>query len=173
VPFSDDRVLEDARELLRLATALRDQTDGRARRDCEENIQRAEDAISAIERQYGDASVDELEAKLATDPVRLAHWAREAGLTWLRIDSAEDVVAAAQRAALSATAAGRAAQPQPCLIEVVEAEGWHLEHVQTVYVPTKVQTSVWMGADLLGGDVVEGETRYTYLFRRVDPGGIA
>ena len=36
------------------------------------------------------------------------------------------------------------------------------------FVPTRVQTSILRGADLLGGDVVEGDEKYLYLFRRAD-----
>ena len=36
------------------------------------------------------------------------------------------------------------------------------------FVPTMVQTSILRGADLLGGDLVQGQESYLYLFRRLD-----
>lgn len=65
-----------------------------------------------------------------------------------------------------AAAAGGPATDGRCAIDLVEAEGWRLEHVVHRFVATKVQTSVLMGADLLGGDRIEGDARYLYLFRR-------
>ena len=55
------------------------------------------------------------------------------------------------------------------MIDAVEAEGWRLEHVASMFRPTRVQTSVLRGAEVfMGGDVVDGEETYLYLFRRAD-----
>ena len=97
----------------------------------------------------------------------LAREARAAGLTWLETRRGEDVVAAEMLAALADDPSAGSAPP-PSMIDAVEAEGWRLEHVAAMFRPTKVQTSLLRGADLLGGDVVDGEETYLYLFRRVD-----
>jgi hypothetical protein len=44
-----------------------------------------------------------------------------------------------------------------------------LEHVSCLFRPTKVQTSPFRGAEFfMGGEIVNGEERHLYLFRRAD-----
>jgi hypothetical protein len=172
VPLTDGGGLDEARELLKVASALRDATDGPLRADCEAQIQRAKEAIDRYESGLADDRVQQLEAGLKQDPAKLARWAKEAGLRWLQVETDTDAAAAVQTAAIAAAATGRDEPPQTCLIDAVEAEGWRLEHVQNVFRPTMLQTSPLRGAEFfMGGEVVEGQMRYFYLFRRVDEQG--
>ena len=170
VTFTGDDGDTEARGVLALAGQLRDVTQGGVRGECEEHIARAERLLNAGQRAASDGRVSEFEEELRQDPARLARWAREAGLTWLEIECAEDVVAAEMHAAMAAAAAGQSSTPPAgCLIDAVEAEGWRLEHVSSLFRPTKVQTSAFRGAEVfMGGEVVEGEEKYLYLFRRED-----
>jgi len=164
VSFAGDDGEAAARGVLSLATQLRDGTEGSVRAQCEEHIARAERLLSTEERVFAQTRIDRLEADLRQDPVGLARWAREAGLTWLELASAEDFVAAHMRSAMDADGAGGTAAA--CVIDAVEAEGWRLEHVSSIFRPTRLQTSPLRGADLfMGGDVVEGTDVHLYLFR--------
>ena len=166
--FAGDDGDAEARAVLALATLLRDATEGRVRADCEEQIARAERLLTQAEQMSAKQRVDRREAELRGDHVALARWAREAGLTWLRITSAEDLVDAPMRTAMASEGTS-ASDPEPCALDAVEAEGWRLEHVTCLFRPTRIETSPLRGADLfLGGDVVDGEERYLYYFRRVD-----
>jgi hypothetical protein len=152
--------------LIELATAIRARNgDSSLQSDCDAHIDRARKRLAADEQSAAAARVAQLRAEL-DEPVRLARWAAQAGLGWLEVTSADDVVAASQSRAMAAAADGAAAHEQ-CLIDLVEAEGWRLEHVVHRFVATRVQTSILRGADLLGGDAVEGDEQYFYLFRRV------
>jgi hypothetical protein len=167
VSFAGDDGEAEARGVLALATLLRDATQGRVRADCEEQIARAERLLSYDDAASSQQRVDSREAELRADPVALARWACGAGLTWLQMSSAEDLVAARMRSVL-ASESGPAAGSAPCVLEAVEAEGWQLEHVACLFRPTRVETSPWRGADLfMGGDVIGGDERYLYYFRRV------
>ena len=166
VSFGGDDGEAEARGVLSLATLLRDATEGSVRAQCEENIARAERLLHSEERISAQSRIDRLEADLRQDPVGLARWAREAGLTWLEVASDEDLVAAQMRSAMAAEGAGDAVTT--CVIDAVEAEGWRLEHVSSLFRPTWLQTSPLRGADFfMGGDVVEGHETYLYLFRRI------
>ena len=168
VSFAGDDGDAEARGVLALATLLRDATEGRVRADCEEQIARAERLLTQAEQTSAKQRVDRREAELRGDHVALARWAREAGLTWLRITSAEDLVDARMRTAMASEGTS-ASGPEPCALDAVEAEGWRLEQVACLFRPTRIETSPLRGADLfLGGDVVDGEERYLYYFRRVD-----
>jgi hypothetical protein len=156
----------EAQAVVALATQLRDVTQGGVRSECEEHMARAErflhpeahtvDVLTPAEREFRE------------DPVLLARRARDAGLTWLEIRRAEDVLAAEMRTALAAATA-EVVPPPPSMIDSVEAEGWRLEHVTCLFRPTRVQTSVLRGAEFfMGGEVVDGDEHYLYLFRRVD-----
>ena len=165
--FAGDAGETEARGVLALAVLLRDATDGGVRGECEEQISRAERFLRAEEQAVAQGRVDRLETELRQDPVRLANWARETGLRWLEVTSAEDLVAAQMRDAMALD--GHGAPPPGCIIDAVEAVGWRLENVACVFKPTRLQTSPLRGADVfMGGDVVEGEEKFLYLFRRVD-----
>jgi len=165
--FAGDGGATEARGVLALAVLLRDATDGGVRGECEQQISRAERFLRAEEQTAAEERVDRLEAELRQDPVRLAHWARETGLTWLEVASAQDLVAAQMRTTMALD--GHGAPPPGCIIDAVEAEGWRLESVVCVFKPTRLQTSPLRGADFfMGGDVVEGEEKFLYLFRRAD-----
>ena len=168
VSFAGDEGEAEARGVLALATLLRDATEGRVRADCEEQIARAGRLLNYAEQAATQQHVDRREVDLRADPVALARWAREAGLTWLQMTSAEDLVAARMRSVM-ASESGSARGAAPCVLEAVEAEGWRLEHVACLFRPTRVETSPLRGADLfMGGDVIGGDERYLYYFRRAD-----
>ena len=155
--------------LLELAGAIRDRTVGDLRAQAETHVRRAQKRLEDQEHGQAAERVGQLQAELKRDPTRLARWAREAGLNWLEVESPDSIVGGSLRKAVAAAAAGGAnAAPEACLIDLVEAEGWRLESVVHRFVPTRVQTSILRGADLLGGDVVEGDEKYLYLFRRAD-----
>jgi hypothetical protein len=168
VSFGGTEGASEARGVVELATLLRDAAQGSLRDECEQHIARAQRLLDADAAAATAARAGQLESELTGDPARLARWAKETGLTWLEIESADDVVAADQRAAMLAASAGQAAPAPRCFIDAVEAEGWRLAHVAYSFKPTAVQTSILRGADLLGGDVVQGDEKYLYLFRRVD-----
>lgn len=90
VSFAGDDGEAEARALLALAAQLRDAAEGGVRADSEEHIARAERYLNAGQRD----AASRREAELRRDPVELARWARHAGLTWLAVESAEDLVAA-------------------------------------------------------------------------------
>ena len=163
VSFAGDDGEAEAQALLALASQLRDATEGAVRSDCEEHVARAERYLGAGRR--GEA--ERREAELLADPVALARRARDAGLTWLTVTSAHDLVALALREALRAPAGG--APGTPCVIDAVEAEGWHLEHITRALRPVRVQASPFGAADLIaGGQGVDSVEEYQYVFRRVD-----
>lgn len=168
VAYERDAPPDEVRGLLELATAVRDRTDGTLRARCEDEMQRAQMRLDAAAEQAAGDRVRELASDLRQDPGRLARWAREAGLTWLEVESAEDVAAATLRQAVMTAAGYPGSAPKACLLDLVEAEGWRLESVTHRFVPTAVQTSIFRGADLLGGDPVQGQESYLYLFRRLD-----
>lgn len=168
VSFAGDDGEAKARAVLALATLLRDVTEGSLRANCEEQIARARRLLDRIEQTASGDRLERREVELRSDPVALACWAREAGLTWLQMSSAEDLVAARMRDVM-ARESGSADNAAPCVLEAVEAEGWRLEHVTYASHSTQVETSPLRGADLvMGGDVITGEERYLYYFRRVD-----
>jgi len=167
VTFVGEDGESEARQVIALAAQLKDVTQGAARRDCEEHIARAQHFLELAGDPDARARREELERRRREEPALLAREARAAGLTWLEIRRAEDIVAAEMHAALAGDPPAGSV-PRPGMIDAVEAEGWRLEHVAAMFRPTKVQTSVLRGADLLGGDVVDGEEMYLYLFRRVD-----
>ena len=166
VAAAADAPPDEVSGLLELAGAIRDRTDGDLRAQAETHVRRAQKRIDDQEHSDMAARVGQLQAELEQDPARLARWACEAGLRWLEVESPEDVVAASVRKAMTAATGGANAAPEACLIDLVEAEGWRLESVVHRFKPTRVQTSILRGADLLGGDAVEGDEKYLYLFRR-------
>jgi hypothetical protein len=167
VTFTGDHAETDAHGAITLATQLREVTKGSVRGDCDEHIARAERFLELAGDPVARARSEELERRRREEPALLAREALAAGLTWLEIRRSEDVVAAEMLAAMSADRS--AARRPPGMIDAVEAEGWRLEHVACMFRPTKVQTSVLRGAEFfMGGDVVDGEETYLYLFRRVD-----
>jgi hypothetical protein len=157
----------DARRMIELATQLKGETKGSAQRDCEEHVARAQrylEIAGGPEKQAGKRSSA---VNRRDEWVRSAREARAAGLTWLELRSREDMVVAEMQVALALN--GAEGVVQPGAIDAVEAEGWRLEHFATMFRPTKVQTSVLRGAEyFMGGEVVEGEESYLYLFRRAD-----
>lgn len=163
VNFASDDGEAEARSLITLATHLRDSTQGSLRDECERHIARAEQYLAPSPVPPNLAPAEQI---LQEDPVALARRAREAGLTWLEIVRAEDVVASEMHVGLEASTSG--GTPEPALIDAVEAEGWRFEHLACLFRPIKVQSSPLRGADFWGGEPVEGEERYLYLFRRVD-----
>jgi hypothetical protein len=163
-----DPPAEEANGLLELAGALRDRTDGDLRTACEAQIRRAQKLLETDEQRQAAQRAEQLQAELKQDPARLARWAHDAGLGWLELKSPESVVAVSVRKAMAAYAAGRPVAPEPCLIDIVEAEGWRLESVVHRFIPARVQTSFLRGADFLSGDPVQGDEKYLYLFRRVE-----
>jgi len=168
VTFVGAQAETNAREVIALATLLREATQGGVRRDCEENIARAERFLTDGNDPAVHARSGQQLQRLREEAVRLAREAREAGLTWFELRRSEDLVAAEMRAVRTADAAGPLA-PLPGTIDAVEAEGWRLEHVACMFRPTKVQTSVLRGAEVfMGGDVIDGEETHLYLFRRAD-----
>ena len=168
VTFAGDDAEDEARGTIALATRLRDSTEGNLRTECEQHIARAESALRVEEQTTAERRVDQYETEVREDPARLARWARDAGLTWLEIESSVDLIAAPMRAAMAAKAEGRSPDPPACAIDAVEAEGWHLEQVTRGFRPTRVLASPFGAADLIsGGQEVEGEERCQYLFRRV------
>ena len=169
VTFAGDDAEAEARAALALATQLRDSTSGSLRETCEQHRVRAEQALSAELAHAAAGRFRSLEAELRADPVRLARWAREAGLAWLRLESDEDFAAGAMRAAISAAAEGRERQAKANIIDLVESEGWRLEQVESLFLPTTVLITPWRFVDAMaGGEIVEGRMRYLYLFRRAD-----
>jgi len=168
VAFVGDHAEMDARGVIALATELKDVTQGGVRHDCDEHIARAQRFLELVGDPDARARKEELDRRRREEPVLLAREARAAGLTWLEIRLGEDVVAAEMLTALADGSSADSA-PQTSMIDAVEAEGWRLEHVAAMFRPTKVQTSVLRGAEFfMGGDVVDGEETYLYLFRRVD-----
>ena len=162
VTFAGEDGESEAQAVLALATQLRDATDGGVRAACEEHVARAERFLQPATTAANVTAPGEL--LLDEEPATLARRAREAGLTWLEIVRSTDLVAAATHDRL---ACGRPdVVSQPAFIDAVEAEGWRLEHFACLFKPTKVQTTIFRGADILGGDPVQGEERYLYLFRR-------
>jgi len=169
VTFAGDDAESEARAALALATQLRDATSGALRETCEQHRARAEQALSAELAHAAAGRFRNLDAELRADPVRLARWAREAGLTWLRLESDDDFAAGPMRAAIAAAAEGRESQSQVNVIDLVEAEGWRLEQVESLFLPSTVQITPWRLIDVMaGGEIVEGGMRYLYLFRRAD-----
>jgi hypothetical protein len=163
VSFAGDDGEAEAQALLALASQLRAATEGAARGDCEEHIARAQRYLGAGQR----GESERREAELLADPVTLARRARDAGLTWLTMTSSDDLVAASLLEALR-TPAG-STQGAPCVIDAVEAEGWHLEHITRALRPVRVQASPFGAADLIaGGQGVDSVEEYQYVFRRVD-----
>ena len=163
VSFAGDGGEAEAQALLALASQLRDATEGAVRSDCEEHVARAERYLGAGQR--GEA--ERREAELLADPVALARRARDAGLIWLTVTSAHDLVARALHDALRAP--GGSAKAALCVIDDVEAEGWHLEHITRALRPVRVQASPFGAADLIaGGQGVDSVEEYQYVFRRVD-----
>ncbi len=163
VSFPDDDDDAEAQALLALATRLRDVTEGSLRSDCEEHIARAERYLAAERRSEADRRA----AALGADPVVLARRAREAGLTWLSITSAEDLVAAPLHEVLRASESGASVAPAS-VIDAIEAQGWHLEHITRCVRPTRVIASPFGAVDLIaGGQDVEAADEYQYVFRRV------
>ena len=168
VTFASAQGETDAREVIALATLLREATQGGVRSDCEENIARAERFLTGGHDPAAHARSGQQLQQSREEAVRLAREARDAGLTWFELRRNEDVVAAEMLAVKTAGAAG-APPPLSSTIDAVEAEGWRLEHVACMFRPTKVQTSVLRGAEVfMGGDVIDGEETHLYLFRRVD-----
>lgn len=166
VTFVGDQAETDAREVIALATLLREETQGGLRSDCEEHIARAERFLGA--GAAAGVCDGQQPQQLREEAVRLAREAREAGLTWFELRRNQDVVAAEMLAGTTAGEAGSLPAPLST-IDAVETEGWRLEHVACMFRPTKVQTSVLRGADVfMGGDVIDGEETHFYLFRRVD-----
>ncbi len=160
--------IEEALGLRDLAAVLRDRTQGDLRERCEDHVRRANMIISRREFRETTQRANELAAELRGDPVRLARWALEAGLTWLEVEWPESIAGRALQSAIVAASGGRV-QTSPSLLDAVEAEGWRLEVVTHAFRPTRVQTSPLRGADwVAGGDAVEGDERFLYLFRRVD-----
>lgn len=159
--------VDDPRDVMELATMVRGKAEGKVAAECDEFLRSHQRAVAEAEKNQAAKRAQELETSLKADPAALARWAVQAGLRWLEIESSEDVVAASLKAAMAA-AGGREQAPQPCMIDAVEAEGWRLEHVQHFFKPIKIQTTIFKGADLIGGEPVEGEMTYFYLFRRVD-----
>jgi hypothetical protein len=157
---------DDPGNVMELATMIRGKAEGKVAAECDEFLRSHQQAVAEAEKSQAAKRAQELETSLKADPAALARWAAQAGLGWLEIESSEDVVAASLKAAMAA--AGRDQAPQPCMIDAVEAEGWRLEHVQHLFKPVKIQTTIFKGADLIGGEPVEGEMTYFYLFRRVD-----
>ncbi len=158
VTFAGDDGDTEAQALLALAAQLRDASDGSVRRDCEEHIARAERYLRA-----GESSPNRREAESRRDPVTLARWAREVGLTWLTVDSEEDLVAAPMHAAVAGTGA-----PPACVLDAVEAEGWRLESVTRAFQP--VNNWVWGSPDTIAQGVFRVEEKYQYVFRRMSEG---
>lgn len=157
----------DARRMIELAMQLKSETKGSAQRDCDEHVARAQrylEIAGGPEKQAGKRSSA---VNRRDEWVRSAREARAAGLTWLELRSREDMVVAEMQVALAVN--GAEGMVQPGAIDAVESEGWRLEHFATMFRPTKVQTSVLRGAEyFMGGEVVEGEESYLYLFRRAD-----
>jgi hypothetical protein len=167
VPFLGIQAEADAHSVVALASLLRNVTQGSARRDCDEHIERAErflDSGTDDER----ARAGELLRQLRDDAVREASKAAAAGLGWFELRRTVDIVAT--EAYSIEPAEQSAAAPRPVsTIDAVEAEGWRLEHVACMFRPTTVQTSVLRGAEyIMGGDLVDGEEIHIYLFRRSD-----
>lgn len=106
VTFVGDQAEADAREVLTLATLLREATQGGVRGDCEEHIARAERFLSGDNDPAARARAGRQLQQLREDAIRLAREAREAGLTWFELRREEDVVAAETLAAQTADAAG-------------------------------------------------------------------
>lgn len=159
-------VVGEADGLLELASLLRERTEGRVQQQCEEHMRRAQRSIALAQEQRTSQRLRELENDLQ-EPVRLARWAREAGLRWLSITRSGDEVAMTQRRTIAAAAAGEGPLPA-CFIDAVEDEGWRLENVTYRFKPTMIQTSVLRGAEaFMGANPVEGEEAYVHLFRRV------
>jgi hypothetical protein len=148
---------------------LRERTEGDLRERSEDHIRRANMIISRSELRETTARANELAAELRTDPMRLARWTFEAGLTWLEVEWPESIAGRELESAVAAAASGGQAKPDLALLDAIEAEGWRLEAVTHAFRPTSIQTSPLRGADwVAGGDVVEGDERFLYLFRRVD-----
>ena len=162
-----------ARAVLDLTSSMRDKLTGSLRSQCESLASRATLAVQSSAAESTAERVAALKAEFAKDPASLARRAAEAGLRWLKIETQEDDLGTSLEAAISAWArGGQAERPKSCLIDAVEAEGWTLEHVQSLSVPIRIQTSPIMGAQFfLGGEPVEGQTRYIYVFRRLQPAG--
>ena len=168
VTFIGDQAETEAREVVALATLLREETQGGVRRDCEEHIARAERFLGAGADPGAPVRSGRQLQQLREEAVRLARETREAGLTWFELRRDEDVVIAEMLAGKTAGEPGGLPAP-PSTIDAVEAEGWRLEHVACMFRPIKVQTSVFRGAEVfMGGDVIDGEETHLYLFRRVD-----
>jgi len=164
VTFEGDDGEALAHGVIALATQLREETDGGARADCEEHIARARRYLAVgDEKARRQENVAALDRRVREDAISLAREARTAGLTWFELRRPEDLVKAEMEKGFAAPGAAA----EPALIDAIEAEGWHLEHVAALFRPTKVQTSPLRGADVfMGGDVVDGDEVYIYLFRR-------
>ena len=156
VPLSDASSPDEVRALLDLAQTLHDRTDGRLKSDCEFQMHRAQEVLD------GSKGAPEMQAP---DPLLLARRAFELGLAWLEIESATDLVAGPQLAGLAS------GTPVPCQLDAIEAEGWKLENVQQLFIPTAVQSSPLRGAEfVMGGQPIDGQRSYVYVFRRAERG---
>ena len=156
VSFAGDEAEAEAQALLALAVQLRDATEGATRSDCEEHIARAERYLGA-----GESRPRAREAELRDDPSALARWAREVGLTWLTVDSTEDLIAAPLHAAV----ADAGSAPPPCVLDVVEAEGWRLECVTRAFQP--LNNGLFGSPNTIGQGFFRVEEKFQYVFRRV------
>ena len=168
VTFVGAQAEAEARGVIALASLLRDATQGGVRRDCEEHVARAERFLGSGGDSAELARAGELVRQLRDDAVREAREARAAGLGWFELRRGVDIVASEMSSAQAADPAVTTPRPAST-IDAVEAEGWHLEHVACMFRPTRVQTSVLRGAEyFMGGELVDGDEVYLYLFRRAD-----
>lgn len=167
VTFFGDAAETDARRLISLATELKAVTKGGVQRDCDEHIMRAERYLEIAVDPEAQTRRRSSAINRREEWVRLAREAAAAGLGWLELRSNEDMVVAEMQVGL---ALGDTGDPlRPGAIDAVEAEGWRLEHFAVMFRPTKVQTSVLRGAEyFMGGEIVEGDETYLYLFRWAD-----
>ena len=155
VSFAGDNDEAEAQALIAIASELRDASDGRVRADCEEHIQRAQRYLGGAE---GSAQWRALQVR--RDHVGLARKAREAGLTWLSLDSETDLIALPLDALLDTPEA----PPPPCVLDAVEAEGWQLACVTRAFRP--VNNWVWGSPDTIAQGVFRVEEKFQYVFRR-------
>jgi hypothetical protein len=155
VTFVGNDYHAEAQAMLTLATQLRDVSDGGVRTDCEEHIARAQRYLTSGENDPANR-----EAALRRDPVGLARLAREAGLTWLTVDSEVNLTAAPLQAVL----ADAASPPPACILDSVEAEGWRLVCVTRAFQP--VNNWVWGSPDKIAQGVFRVEEKYQYMFKR-------
>ncbi len=138
-------------------------------------IRRGEDVVAAemLAALATDASVGSTPQLSMIDAVEAEGWRLEHLACFGWIESARHRCCDAPRSSCAACSS-TASQTTPslacsCASSPPSRRRPAAEYVTAMFRPTRVQTSVLRGAEFfMGGEVVDGEEIYLYLFRRVD-----